>query len=65
MFKAVRIAFMNKQNFEPLQPKVVLGVAAHPDDLDFGASGTMAAFAAQGANVSLSNTYRWKQGHGK
>jgi LmbE family N-acetylglucosaminyl deacetylase len=35
----------------PLKPKVVLGVAAHPDDLDFGAAGTMAGFAAQGAQV--------------
>ena len=37
---------MNKLN-----PKVVLGVAAHPDDLDFGASGTMAGFAKNGADV--------------
>jgi LmbE family N-acetylglucosaminyl deacetylase len=28
-----------------------LGVAAHPDDLDFGASGTIAAWVAQGAEV--------------
>lgn len=34
-----------------LKPKVVLGVAAHPDDLDFGASGTMAGFAKAGADV--------------
>lgn len=34
-----------------LQPRIVLGVAAHPDDLDFGAGGTMAAFARQGAEV--------------
>ena len=34
-----------------LKPKVVLGVAAHPDDLDFGASGTMAGFAKNGAAV--------------
>ncbi len=39
------------QNFKPLQPKVVLGVAAHPDDLDFGASGTLAKFAEQGAAI--------------
>lgn len=36
---------------KPLKPKVVLGVAAHADDLDFGASGTMAKFAAEGASV--------------
>ncbi len=29
-------------------PKVVLGVAAHPDDLDFGASGTFAKWAKEG-----------------
>lgn len=37
--------------FTELKPKVVLGIAAHPDDLDFGASGTMASFARSGANV--------------
>lgn len=31
-------------------PRVVLGVAAHPDDLDFGASGTFAKFAKEGAD---------------
>ena len=36
---------------EPLKPKVVLGIAAHPDDLDFGAAGTMAKFAQNGASV--------------
>lgn len=35
----------------PLLPKSVLGVAAHPDDLDFSAGGTMAVFARQGAEV--------------
>ncbi|HET9174649.1 MAG TPA: PIG-L deacetylase family protein [Candidatus Saccharimonadales bacterium] len=35
----------------PLTPKVVLGIAAHPDDLDFGAAGTMAAFANAGADI--------------
>jgi LmbE family N-acetylglucosaminyl deacetylase len=35
----------------PLNPKVVLGIAAHPDDLDVGAGGTIAKFAAQGAEV--------------
>ncbi len=35
----------------PLNPKVVLGIAAHPDDLDFGSAGTMATFAKQGAEI--------------
>lgn len=42
---------MTNGKFPPLKPKVVLGVAAHPDDLDFGTSGTMAAFAQAGAAV--------------
>lgn len=42
---------MTQANFEELQPKVVLAVAAHPDDIDFGASGTMAVFAANGAAI--------------
>jgi len=42
---------MEPTKFEELTPKVVLGVAAHPDDLDFGSSGTLAKFAAQGAEV--------------
>jgi LmbE family N-acetylglucosaminyl deacetylase len=37
--------------FSPLHPKVVLGIAAHPDDLDVGAGGTMAHFASQGAEI--------------
>lgn len=42
---------MKKQQFPRLQPKVVLGVSAHPDDLDFGCSASMAAFAKAGAKV--------------
>lgn len=38
-------------SFSDLRPKIVLGVAAHPDDLDVGAGGTMAHFAQQGAEV--------------
>ena len=34
-----------------LRPNIVLAVAAHPDDIDFGAGGTVAAFAQQGAKV--------------
>lgn len=35
--------------FQTLKPKVVLGVAAHPDDLEFAAAGSMAKFIAEGA----------------
>lgn len=42
---------MELLEFPALKPKVVLGIAAHPDDLDFGAAGTMAAFAKGGADV--------------
>jgi len=40
-----------QQSFPPLTPKAVLGVAAHPDDLDYYAGGSLAAFAKQGAKV--------------
>ncbi len=36
---------------EKLDASVVLGVAAHPDDLDFAAGGTIAKLAEQGARV--------------
>lgn len=42
---------MDKHDLPPFAPKVVLGVAAHPDDLDYYAGGAMAAFAKQGAEV--------------
>lgn len=42
---------MQEQDYKDLKPKVVLGIAAHPDDLDFGSSGTMAYFAKNGAKV--------------
>jgi len=38
-------------SFSPLHPKIVLGVAAHPDDLDVGAGGTLAHFASLGAEI--------------
>jgi len=37
--------------FAPLNPKVVLAVGAHADDIDFGASGSVAKWAADGAEV--------------
>jgi LmbE family N-acetylglucosaminyl deacetylase len=41
----------DKPLFTPIKPSIVLGIAAHPDDLDFGASGAMAKFAQDGAEV--------------
>lgn len=38
-------------DFQPLRPTIVLGIAAHPDDLDVNAGGTMAWYASQGADV--------------
>jgi LmbE family N-acetylglucosaminyl deacetylase len=38
---------------KPLHPRVALGVAAHPDDIDFGAAGTMAKWAAAGTQIHL------------
>jgi LmbE family N-acetylglucosaminyl deacetylase len=37
--------------FDPLSPKIVLGVVAHPDDLDCWAGGTMAEFAQDGVEI--------------
>lgn len=37
--------------FSPLNPQVILGIAAHPDDLDVGAGGTMAHYASQGTEI--------------
>jgi LmbE family N-acetylglucosaminyl deacetylase len=34
-----------------MQPRLVLGIAAHADDLDFGMAGAAAMWAAQGAEV--------------
>lgn len=37
--------------YRTCQPQVALGVAAHPDDLDFSAAGSVAAWTAAGALV--------------
>jgi LmbE family N-acetylglucosaminyl deacetylase len=42
---------MHMAEFTPLTPKVVLAVGAHADDIDFGASGTVAKWAHDGAEV--------------
>ncbi len=38
-------------DYTPLNPKVALMVGAHADDIDFGASGTVAAWAKAGTEV--------------
>lgn len=42
---------MQQAGFKPLRPRVILGIAAHPDDLDFGAAGSVAHYAKTGAEV--------------
>ncbi len=42
---------MAEHAFSPLKPKVVLGVAAHPDDLEFSAAGSVAKYVAEGAQA--------------
>jgi LmbE family N-acetylglucosaminyl deacetylase len=37
--------------FPPLTPKVVLGIGAHPDDLEFCIGGSVAKWIAEGATV--------------
>jgi len=39
------------ENKHELKPKIVLGIAAHPDDLDFAASGSFATWSSQGVDV--------------
>ena len=42
---------MDGSNIDDFIPRIALGVAAHPDDLDFGMSGTVAKWAASGCDV--------------
>lgn len=44
-------SLMKSELFEPYEPKVVLAIGAHADDIDFGASGSIAAWAKAGARV--------------
>lgn len=37
--------------FQPLRPERVLAIGAHADDIDFGASGSVAKWAADGADI--------------
>lgn len=39
------------ESVEVEQPKVVLAIGAHPDDIDFGAGGTIAKWISEGAEV--------------
>lgn len=38
-------------HYPAIHPKVILGVAAHPDDLDFAAAGSIAGWVAEGAKA--------------
>lgn len=42
---------MSVREFQPLQPKRVLGIVAHPDDIDVSAAGAIAKYIQQGAEV--------------
>jgi LmbE family N-acetylglucosaminyl deacetylase len=42
---------MHSDIFKPYNPKIVLAVGAHADDIDFGASGSIAAWTKAGARV--------------
>lgn len=42
---------MSNQKFTPLQPKIVLAIGAHADDIDFSASGSLAKWAKAGAEI--------------
>ncbi len=40
-----------KDSHSPLRPKIVLGIVAHPDDMDVAAGGSVAQFVQNGAEV--------------
>ncbi|MEI7759033.1 MAG: PIG-L deacetylase family protein [bacterium] len=39
------------KTFQPLNPKIILGVAAHPDDLEFSIAGSIAKWTSMGAKA--------------
>ena len=42
---------MKRKSKKSIKKKVILAVGAHPDDIDFGASGTIAKFIREGAKA--------------
>lgn len=42
---------MSNKVYPPLEPSILLGVVAHPDDLEFGMAGAVATYVAAGAKA--------------
>lgn len=42
---------MQDENFQDYEPKRILAIGAHPDDIDFGASASLALWAKNGAEI--------------
>lgn len=45
------MTMIEQTSLPPLSPKVILGVVAHPDDLDFGMGGSIAKWVREGATA--------------